>query len=81
MFGLILTEKQKRAVGKGLLALSVTPQILFAIGAVWPPAAAAAVAVQSFLSLFETIQPGLVQGSLAYAGAKTLSTSQPEPKK
>lgn len=76
-----LSEKQKRAIGKGLLFLSVTPQVLFAIGSVYPPAAVWAVAVQSLLSFADSIQPGVVQGSLAYAGAKTLAKSEPEPTK
>ena len=57
--------------GYFMAALSVTPQILFAIGAVYPPAAVAAVALQNVL-LPLGIQPGVVQGAAAVAGAASL---------
>jgi hypothetical protein len=65
--------------GYALTALAVTPQILFAIGAVYPPAAAAAIALQNLL-LPLGIQPGVVQGVAAATGAASLHYA-PEPKK
>lgn len=63
-----LDNKTKKYLGRALVFLSVTPQILFAVGAVYPPAAVAAVAVQKLISLLDSVQPGAVQGGLAAAG-------------
>lgn len=61
-----------------LVALSVTPQVLFAIGAVYPPAAAAAVAVQNVIGILG-IQPGVVQAGAATLGAVSLHQTPAKP--
>lgn len=67
-----LKDKLKTVFHYGLIGLALTPQILFAVGAVYPPAAAWAVALQNILSLGGQIQPGATQVTLAAAGAKLL---------
>jgi hypothetical protein len=62
-----------------LVVASVTPQILFAAGAAYPPAAVWAVAFQNMLSGFGLLQPGVVQAGMATIGAKGLRESEPKP--
>lgn len=72
-------DQLKNAFHFGLVALSLTPPVLAAIGAVYPPAAALGLAIQNLLSGFGSIQPGLVQGVLGAIGAKNLRDSEPKP--
>lgn len=81
MIKLPTKDQIKRVAGYSLVILSATPPVFAAVGAFWPPAAAAGLAIQEFLHFFNTVQPGFVQGVAAYSGAKLLSSTKPaEPK-
>ena len=72
-----LPDQYKKIFGYLLIGISVTPQVLFAIGAAYPPAAAAAIAVQNVLQLIG-IQPGLVQAASGVGGGAILQKVDPK---
>lgn len=72
-------SKLKVALHYGLIGLALTPQVLFAVGAVYPPAAAWAVMLQKLLSLgSEDVQPAIAQVVFAGFGAKGLRNAPPK---
>lgn len=75
---LVLTDKQKKIVGSALVVLSVAPQVLFAIGSFYPPAAIAAAILQKALSFGQDNIAGIFQGTFAAGGGNLLKSTDPD---
>lgn len=74
----ILNDKQKKLAGTALIVLSVAPQVLFAIGTFYPPAAIAATVLQKLLSFGQDNVAGFFQGGYVGAGGTLLKKTDPD---